>query len=80
LADVSTSSAFTRAEAKLFSVHEEDIQALVCPDKSADECAVVVGDYSKSAAKDTPEIPDGVGVSHQITKEWLRRSDGNGMT
>jgi hypothetical protein len=68
LADVSPSRrTFARAaaEAKLFRAHEEDVQALVCPDESADECAVVVRDYSKSAAEDAFEVPDCLGVSHQ---------------
>src|SRR5260221_2929664 len=56
---------FTWAEAKLFGVHQEDIQTLVCPDESADECAIVVCNYSKSTAKDALQVPDCFGVSHQ---------------
>ena len=68
MADVSPSRrTFVRGavDAKLFGVHEEDVQTLVCPDESADECAVVVRDYSKSAAEDVFEVPDCLGVSHQ---------------
>ncbi|KAI9510691.1 putative PRP16-RNA-dependent ATPase [Russula earlei] len=58
--------------AKLFGVHKEDVQALVCPDEGSDECTIVVGNYSKSAAKDTLEAPDCVSVSHQVC---IRRKD-----
>jgi hypothetical protein len=51
--------------AKLLCVNEEDVQTLVRTDERADESAIVVCGYAKSAAEDALEVLNGLGVSHQ---------------
>jgi hypothetical protein len=82
LADVSPGSIFACVEAELFGIQKKDIQILVRPDKSTDESTVVVYNHTKSAAnlKDALEVPDCLGVSHQVAKDLNYKSSDNDRT